>query len=71
MEAKIPGSSFDAGDTWLSWASVFSAVEARVYCYLKLLNLGSVNVRGFADSLKLLITCHVTMHFPRGSQDFV
>ena len=40
MEAKIPGSSFDAGDTWLSWASVFSAIEARVYCYLKLLNLG-------------------------------
>lgn len=54
-----------------AWTSVFSAIEAELYCYLRLLNLGSLNVRGFVDILKLLIACHMTMHFPRRFQDFV
>ena len=54
-----------------AWTSVSSAIEAEVYCYLGLLNLGSLNVRGFADNPELLITCHVTMHFPMRFQDFV
>ena len=54
-----------------AWTSVFSAIEAELYCYLGLLNLGSLNVRGFVDILKLLIACRMTMHFPRRFQDFV
>lgn len=56
LEARIPGSSFDASGPQSSHIQKQEFVVAW-----GLLNLG-LGVRGSADSLKLLTTCHVTMH---------
>lgn len=61
LEATIPGSTFGAGHGSCLGPQLSDMLEQE-FLVAGALNLGCLDVRGSADSLKLLTTCPVTVH---------